>query len=77
MSAERHRALEMLAGSSLGCTEATPVHGFTIDLPVDLVHEGLATATPETVHARKRAIEARPRAGADIRAAHGVHPVNR
>jgi hypothetical protein len=48
MSAERHRALEILAGSSLGCTEATLLaHGFTTDLLVDLVQEGLATATPE------------------------------
>jgi hypothetical protein len=32
-------------------------HGFTTDLLVDLVHEGLVTATPETVHAGKRPIE--------------------
>jgi hypothetical protein len=55
MSAERHRALEILAGSSFGCTEATLLaHGLTTDLLVDLVHEGLATATPETVHVGKR-----------------------
>jgi hypothetical protein len=30
---------------------------FTTDLLVDLVHEWLATATPETVHAGKRPIE--------------------
>ena len=54
MSAERHRALEILAGSSLGCTEATLMaHGFTTNLLVDLVHEGLATAT----HAGKRPID--------------------
>jgi hypothetical protein len=53
LGAERHGALEMLAGSSLGCTEATLLaHGFTTDLLVDLVQEGLATATPETVPRR-------------------------
>jgi hypothetical protein len=57
LGAERHGALEMLAGSSLGCTEALLAHGFTTDLLVDLVQEGLATATPETVHAGKRPIE--------------------
>jgi len=58
MSAERHRAPEILADSSLGCTEANLLaHGFTTDLLVDLVHEGLATATPETVHAGKRPIK--------------------
>jgi hypothetical protein len=54
----QRRALRLLAGSPLGVTEAIMLaHGFTIDLLVDLVHEGLATATPETVHAGKRAIE--------------------
>jgi hypothetical protein len=58
MNAKRHRALEILAGSSLGVTEAVMLtHGFTIDLLVDLVREGLATATPETVHAGKRPID--------------------
>jgi hypothetical protein len=32
-------------------------HGFTIELLVDLVKNGLATATPETVHAGKRSIK--------------------
>jgi hypothetical protein len=46
MSAERYRALEILAGSSLGCTEATLLaHGFTTDLLVDrarrLVRDGV------------------------------------
>jgi hypothetical protein len=49
-----HRALEILAGSSLGCTEATLLApGRTTDLLVDLV----ATASPEIVHAGKRPIE--------------------
>jgi hypothetical protein len=46
------------AGSPLGVTEAVMLaHGFTTDLLIDLVHTGLATATPETVHAGKRPIE--------------------
>jgi hypothetical protein len=58
MSTERRRALRLLAGSPLGATEAIMLaHGFTNDLLVDLVHEGLATATPETVQAGKRPIE--------------------
>jgi hypothetical protein len=47
----------MMPGSPLGCTEAIMLaHGFTTDLLVDLEHEGLATATPETVHAGKRSM---------------------
>jgi hypothetical protein len=41
-----------------GATEAIMLaHGFTIEMLVDLVQEGLATATPETVHAGKGSIE--------------------
>jgi hypothetical protein len=48
VSAEGHRALRLLAGSPLGVTEAIMLaHGFTTDLLVKLVHQGLATATPE------------------------------
>jgi hypothetical protein len=48
----------LLAGSPLGVTEAIMLaHGFTTDLLVNLPHEGLATATPETVHAGKRPME--------------------
>ena len=37
MSAERHRALRLLAGSPLGVTEAIMLaHGFTTDLLIDL-----------------------------------------
>jgi hypothetical protein len=58
MNAERNRALRLLAAAPNGATEAIMLaHGFTTDLLVDLVHEGLATATPETVHAGKRPIE--------------------
>jgi hypothetical protein len=56
--AERLRALRLLAGSPLGCTEAIMLaHGFTTELLVNLVRDGLATATPETVHAGKRPIK--------------------
>jgi hypothetical protein len=45
MSTERHRALEILAGSSLGCTEAIMLaHAFTIEMLDALVRDGLATA---------------------------------
>jgi hypothetical protein len=58
LSAERHRALEILAGSSLGVTEAILLaHGFTTEMLTVLVRDGLATATPEIVHAGKRPIE--------------------
>jgi len=43
--ATRRRALELLAASSDGCTEAIILaHGFTTDFLVDLVRAGLATA---------------------------------
>jgi hypothetical protein len=43
----RRRALELLAASRDGCTEAIMLaHGFTIDLLVELVRAGLATAKP-------------------------------
>jgi hypothetical protein len=58
MSAERHRALRLLAGAPNGATEAIMLaHGFTIEMLTVLVRDGLATATPETVHAGKRPIE--------------------
>jgi hypothetical protein len=58
MSRDRHRALRLLAGSPHGCTEAILfAHGFTTEMLTILVRDGLATATPETVHAGKRPIE--------------------
>jgi hypothetical protein len=58
MSRDRHRALRLLAGSPLGATEAIMLaHGFTSEMLTVLVRDGLATATPETVHAGKRPIE--------------------
>jgi hypothetical protein len=56
--ATRRRALELLAASRDGCTEAIMLaHGFTIDLMVDLVRAGLASATTERVVAGGRPIE--------------------
>jgi len=47
--------LELLATSRDGCTEAIMLaHGFTIDLLVELVRAGLATATTERVIARPK-----------------------
>src|ERR1700730_19154962 len=41
----RHRALELLASSRDGCTEAIMIaHGFTVPQMVELVRTGLATA---------------------------------
>jgi hypothetical protein len=43
---KRHRALELLAASPNGATEAILVaHGLSIDLLVELVRAGLATRT--------------------------------
>jgi hypothetical protein len=48
--ADRRRALELLAASHDGCTEAVMlVHGFTVPQMVELVRAGLATATAERV----------------------------
>jgi hypothetical protein len=44
----RRRALELLAGSRDGMTEAMlPAHGFMVDILVDLIRAGLATAKTE------------------------------
>jgi hypothetical protein len=46
----RRRMLELLASSPEGCTEALLVrNGFSIDLLVDPIRAGLATATPEWI----------------------------
>jgi hypothetical protein len=45
---QRRRALELLAGSRDGCTEAIMLaHGFKIDFLVDLTNARLATAQTE------------------------------
>jgi len=56
--AELNRALRMLAGSPLGCTEAIMLaHGFTVETLGRLVLDGHATATPGTVQAGRRPIK--------------------
>ncbi len=55
---DRRRALELLASSRHGCTEAIMIaHGFTVEQMVELVRAGLATAQTERVVAGGRAIE--------------------
>ena len=48
---DRRRALELLAASAAdGCTEAVMLaHGFSIDMLVELINAGLATARPERI----------------------------
>jgi hypothetical protein len=59
LSAEKRRALEMLADAGLrGCTGATLIeHEFKIDMIADLVRDGLATAHRETMWAGHRKIK--------------------
>ena len=48
--ATRRRALELLAASRDGCTEAIMLaHGFSVDMLADLIRTGLATASTERV----------------------------
>jgi hypothetical protein len=57
MSAERHRALRLLAGSPLGATEAIMLaHGFTYTMLDTLVRDGLATAEQREMRAGRRPI---------------------
>ena len=58
LSAEKRRALEMLAIAGLhGCTGAAMfARGFTIDILADLVRDGLATARRETLTVGRRKI---------------------
>jgi hypothetical protein len=54
----KRRALELLAASRDGCTEAIMLaHGFTVEQMVDLCVAGLVTATPERIVAGGRTIE--------------------
>jgi hypothetical protein len=49
----RRRALELLAGAELGCTEAIMLaHGFKMELLVELMRDGLAAAA-QRVYPRK------------------------
>jgi hypothetical protein len=55
---DRRRALELLAASPDGCTEAVMLaHGFTVAQMVELIAAGLATASTERVVAGSRTIE--------------------
>jgi len=55
---ERRRALELLAASPDGCSEAIMLaHGFTVDFLVDLIRTGMATTRIESVVAGGRAME--------------------
>ncbi len=58
LRAEERRALEILAAAGLhGCRGATLLgHGFRIDMLADLVGDGLATASRETMRVGKRKI---------------------
>jgi len=59
--ATRRRALELLAGSRDGCTEAIMIaHGFTVEQMVELVRAGFATARVERMVAGKDRIEVAP-----------------
>jgi hypothetical protein len=54
----RRRALELLASCREGCTEAILLaHGFTVEQMVELVRDGLATATSEQIRIGSREIE--------------------
>jgi hypothetical protein len=56
--ADWRRALDLLAASPDGCTEAIMLaHGITADVIVDLVHAGLAAATCERVALGPNTIE--------------------
>jgi hypothetical protein len=56
--ATRRRALELLASCRDGCTEAIMLaHGFSIDMMVELVNAGLATAVAERVLGGARTFE--------------------
>ena len=55
---DRRRALELLASSRDGCTEAIMIaHGFTVPQMVELVRTGLATAHTRRAIAGRRTIE--------------------
>ena len=58
LGADQRRALELLAGNPYGLTEAVlQAHGFTIELLIDLIRDGLASAVPERVRAGRQPIE--------------------
>jgi hypothetical protein len=55
---DRHRALELLAASRDGVSEAMlRAHGYSVEQMVELVRAGLATASAERVVAGGRTVE--------------------
>jgi hypothetical protein len=55
---DRRRALELLAASDDGVTEAIMLaHGFTVERLVELVRAGLASAMPERVVAGNKTMQ--------------------
>jgi hypothetical protein len=55
---DRQRALALLATCPDGCPEALLIaHGFTVAQMVELVRDGLATASAERVRAGKATLE--------------------
>ena len=57
-SAERRRALELLAASPDGCTATILLaHGFTSGRLVELINSGLASVTTDRVTAGDRRVE--------------------
>jgi hypothetical protein len=55
---DRRRALELLASSPDGCSEAIMLaRGFTVEQMAELVHAGLATTNAERVGLAARTIE--------------------
>jgi hypothetical protein len=55
---DRRQALEILASSRDGCTEAIlKAHGFTIEQMIELVRVGLTTAASERVRAGRQVLE--------------------
>jgi hypothetical protein len=60
VASARRRALEVLAGSAGGCTEAIlSAHGFKAAFIAELIEAGLAMAKIENVMAGGRTIEVR------------------
>jgi hypothetical protein len=57
-SATRRRALELLAGSRDGMTDAMlAAHGFTVDMLAEMIRAGLATAKIEPMVAGSKPME--------------------
>jgi hypothetical protein len=57
VSGDQRRALRLLAGSALSATEAMMLaHGFTDEMLARLVRDGLATASPGSIHAGGRSM---------------------